>query len=354
MPDKKVLQAKEALDAIIKKARIHLYKPIQIAEILFRHRTGKGINLIDRETYRVQSRKWRDDISAELLGSKCSSSVRFQDNLFDDNAIPPRILKILGDENTRTSGAVEAYIYLRFMERRIQLAKALEYCSSHDKKTFNVRDFINSFWHQPGLRRSIDKVYEIITYALFSTLVDALELKVEISIDSNKMGILREFEDFAKAVMGLDAGNLRLRTDAAIYRVGVTNAADRGLDMYANWGPAIQIKHLSLDPDLARDIVGGISSNHVVIVCKDAEESVIMSIMRQTGLSDRIQGVVTESDLAGWYEKSLRGKYSGQIGAPLLEALSEQLEEEFPSLGGIPDAIAERHYENMKEDGFWL
>ena len=32
-------------------------------------------------------------------------------------------------------------------------------------------------------------------------------------------------------------------------------AADRGLDMYSNWGPAIQIKHLSLDVELAKNIV---------------------------------------------------------------------------------------------------
>lgn len=33
MPDKK--EAKEALDTLIKKSRVHLYKPIQIAEILY-------------------------------------------------------------------------------------------------------------------------------------------------------------------------------------------------------------------------------------------------------------------------------------------------------------------------------
>ncbi len=32
--------AKESLDTIIKKARVHLYKPIQIAEILYRDSEG--------------------------------------------------------------------------------------------------------------------------------------------------------------------------------------------------------------------------------------------------------------------------------------------------------------------------
>lgn len=41
MPNKN--DAKVALDKIIKKSRIHLYKPIQIAEILYRIRTYNDI-----------------------------------------------------------------------------------------------------------------------------------------------------------------------------------------------------------------------------------------------------------------------------------------------------------------------
>ena len=32
------------------------------------------------------------------------------------------------------------------------------------------------------------------------------------------------------------------------------NAADRGLDMWANFGPAIQVKHLTLDESAVREI----------------------------------------------------------------------------------------------------
>ena len=41
--------------------------------------------------------------------------------------------------------------------------------------------------------------------------------------------------------------NTSFKSKANINRIGVTNAADRGLDMWANFGPAIQIKHLSLN-----------------------------------------------------------------------------------------------------------
>ena len=43
-----IAQAKNSLDTIIKKARVHLYKPIQIAEILYRDRVVGDIRLLAR------------------------------------------------------------------------------------------------------------------------------------------------------------------------------------------------------------------------------------------------------------------------------------------------------------------
>ena len=49
--------AKDHLDTVIRKARVHFYKPIQIAEILHRDRIEGNIDLGDLETYRTPSRK---------------------------------------------------------------------------------------------------------------------------------------------------------------------------------------------------------------------------------------------------------------------------------------------------------
>ena len=215
-----------------------------------------------------------------------------------------------------------------------------------------VKHFIDSFWNEPGLKRSLDKIYEIIVYALFSTLVDTLELKVEVFIDDSKAKLLCEFEDFAKKVMSLDVDNLSHIQDARVYRVGVTNAADRGLDMYSNWGPAIQIKHLSLDVELAKNIVGSVSSDKVIIVCKDAEKDVIVSLLTQIGWRNHIQSIVTENDLINWYEKALRGQYSELMGKILLSTLCEEIALEFPSVSTIPKSLQDRHYENIS-DTFW-
>lgn len=350
MPDR--IQAKAALDAVIRKSRIHLYKPIQIAEILYRDRVFHDINLLQLEDYRSKSRHWRDDVCRVLLGRVCTSSAKFQDDLFNETAIPPVLINELGKENRRTNGGVEAYIYSRFTNKHDQMAAALNYCLNSKKETFQVKKFIDSFWNEPGLKRSLDKIYEIVVYALFSTLVDALGLKVEISVDESKFDILEEFSDFAQKVMCLDFSNPSYIQDAKVYRVGVTNAADRGLDMYSNWGPAIQIKHLSLDVELAKSIVDSVSTDKVIIVCKDAERDVILSLLTQIGWCNHIQSIVTENNLIDWYEKALRGKYAEQLGNEIIIRLCGEIAEEFPSVDTIPDIIKDRHYEKVKTDDF--
>lgn len=347
-------EAKAALDKVIRKSRVHLYKPIQIAEILYHARVTKDVNLLDLESYRSQSKKWRDDICLVLLGRVCTSSAKFQDDLFNDTAIPPALLNELGNENNRTNGAVEAYIYRSFVNKHNQLATALGYCSTASTDTFSVKQFIDSFWDEPGLKRSLDKIYEIIVYALFSTLVEALNMQVEVSVDSTTFELLREFEDFTKKVMCVDFSNPSYIQEAKVYRVGVTNAADRGLDMYSNWGPAIQIKHLSLDIELAESIVTNVSSDRIVIVCKDAERDVIISLLTQIGWRSHIQSIVTENNLVDWYEKALRGEYAAIIGDKLLQRLRESIIEEFPSTEKIPDVLRNRCYGNTTLDPFWV
>ncbi len=346
-------EAKKSLDKVIQKSRVHLYKPIQIAEILYHDRICRDVDLDDLETYRNKSKKWRDDISRPLLGRVCTSSAKFQDNLFEENAVPPQVIAVLGEENRRTNGAVEAYIYRRFSTKHDQLEEALNVCLTATRETFDVKAFIDSFWQEPGLKRSLDKIYEIVVYALFSALVEEMDLQVAVSVAESKVKILTEFSDFARKVMCLEPTKLTHTEQAKVFRVGVTNAADRGLDMYSNWGPAIQIKHLSLDAELAQNIVESISSDRSVIVCKDAERDVILSLLTQIGWRSRIQSVVTERELVEWYDKALRGTYAEQLGDALLRNLRQEIAMEFPSVEKTPDALKNRHYENIT-DSCWV
>lgn len=330
MLDNNFAIAKTKLDALIKKARVHLYKPIQIAEILYRDRVYQDINIEQLESYRNPSKQWRDIVCRKFLGRTSSSSARYQDDLFNETAIPPNVLSALAYRNRQTDGAVEAYIYLCVGHKFSQLSKAILYCETHDRNHFNLLDFLDLFWKDAGLKRSIDKVYEIVVYALFSALVDSLDISLTVSMNPEKHHILLEFSDFAKRVIGLSANHTTSTTLAKLYRVGVTNAADRGLDMWANFGLAIQIKHLSLNEELAEGIVQSITADRIVIVCKAAEQKIILSLLNQLGWKSRIQDIITEHDLMVWYEKALRGQYHAQTASNVLKILKQEIQREFP------------------------
>jgi hypothetical protein len=159
--------------------------------------------------------------------------------------------------------------------------------------------------------------------------------------------------DLAQALLGLRSGETARQELAHIYRVGVTNAADRGLDMWANFGPAVQVKHLTLNSELAERIVDQVESDHVVVVCTDADATVIRTITKQIGWGQRVRAIVTESDLIRWYDKCLRGKFSNELGGPLLKHLSEGFKAEFPHNTRIHDFMKERGYTELVPSARW-
>jgi type II restriction enzyme len=348
------LTAKEHLDTVIRKARIHLYKPIQIAEILYRDRTVGDIDLDNLETYRTLSRKWRDKVCIKFLGRTSTSSARFQDNLFQENATPPPVLRTLGEINHRHNGAVEAYIYEAFRQRHSQMSSGLALVSQSDKTNFVLKDFIEVFSRDPGLSRSVDKIFEIVVYALFSTLLEALEVKIGVRIGNIENTIFQEFSDFTEKVLGLDEETPETYHTAKVYRAGVTNAADRGLDMWANFGVAIQIKHLSLTPTMAENIVSDITADRIIIVCRECEKDVLVSVLQQFGSAGRIQSVITENELEIWYEKALRGQSAELVGDKVMRRLENEIKVEFPSTTEFDEFFLDRGYDQLSTVDIWL
>lgn len=327
--------AKDYLDNLITSGRLHLYKPIQIAEILYRDRISDAIDFSNIETFRLPSRKWRDVISQLLTKSISSSSAKYQDAIFTETEMPIDKLAELSQINKLSRGGVEAYIYRCFEGRFDKMVAALNYCYQHDETDFKVKELLNIFYNTKELRRSIDKIYEIIVYALFSALVNCLNVQITLRCDQTKLDLLREFEDFAKQVIGLTPDRPTITIPANIHRVGATNAADGGLDMWSSFGMAVQIKHISLDEEKAKEIVQGITADRIVIVCKDAEKKVILSLLTQIGWKAKIQGIVTESELITWYEKALRGNFSEALGKNIINTILQQIKKEFPSTDNV-------------------
>lgn len=348
-----VKQAKIKLDKVINKGRVHFYKPFQIAEVLRRHRTGEVENLLDLESYKNASRRWRDDVSNLLVGRSSNSSARYQDDVFNENACPPEALAALGEHNKATNGEVEAYIYRMFEAKVSSIGAILALIRKATTETFDLAALVETFERRPGLKRSIDKVFEIMVYALFSTVVRALRLQVSLTVGNADQKLIQDFGDFLEKVVGLKKGTTSLVLDASLFRLGSTNAADRGLDMVANFGPAIQVKHLTLDADAIADICDGLTADRIVIVCKDTEVKVVDAVIKQLGLSDRLQGLVTFSDLQTWYRICLSREHRMTLGESLLKDFIREFSSEFPSLDGLEGFMSDRKYQTVKLSKDW-
>jgi len=266
-----VKDAKDRLDALIGKARVDMYKPIQIAEVLRQSRLKGEIDVNVLDTFRNPSLRWRDEVTRRLLGKVSTSSARYQ----------------------------------------------------HD------------VWN------------------LFETVVSTLQATIKVSVPVSTQKILGEFSDLTRVLLGVDANKPSWESDAHIYRVGVTNAADRGLDMWANFGPAIQVKHLTLDDTLAQSIIDQVESDHIVIVCRDVDAKVIEVVAKQINWGRRVRGIVNESELIGWYERCLRGENSALLANSLLQRLSDGFKAEFPQAGTMTAFLKERSYSSSKPDNVW-
>jgi type II restriction enzyme len=335
-----------------------MYKPIQIAEILYKCRNGElTIYDIEKypEKYRNTSKRWRDEISLLLINQRSTSSQKFQDNLFEQNAMPPSIIASLAKHNNSNGGVVERYIYQQFWKRQEAIRNLWEFILQKDRKTFRLDEFLDLFRRDNKMKRSIDKAYEIVVYALFNALVRELKISITVQADKTQSVLLKEFEDFARMVLGIDSEHLSISMPARLYRAGLSNAADKGLDMWANYGLAIQVKHLTLTEELAEDIVEETTADKVLIVCKDSEKETIEKVYQQLGVGGRVQGIVTQTHLINWYENALRGKCSKTVGSTLIESLKIEFQVEFHYSTTFSKFFNERGYDKMEKSSspFW-
>ncbi len=349
-------EAKDRLDHIINIARVQWYKPIQIAEVLYKSRLGTpDLDTSVLETYRIKSRRWRDEICSKFLQKQkagSTSSSRYQDNVWEANAMTPDLLAVLDQENKKSDGAVEKYIYLRFQATQEAVAGIITIVNSANPQTFNVSSLFQAFQSR-AVRRSIDKVYEVVVYSLMETIVVELNAQVTVSVPKSRGTVLAEFSDLSTILLGLSNGKYEYTMPAHVYRVGITNAADRGLDMWANFGPAIQVKHMSLNPRLARDIVDQVESDNIIVVCTVVERETIETVLKQTSWMRRVRDIVTEEKLAEWYTRCLRGKHSALLAQKLLDRLSTELKREFSQAAGVVDFIKDRRYMEISSPALW-
>tara|TARA_Y100000591_G_C21823719_1_gene695232 strand:- start:84 stop:1094 length:1011 start_codon:yes stop_codon:yes gene_type:complete len=306
------------LNKLIKKSRLHFYKPIQIAEILYHHRTEKNLNLNEVETFRNISKKWRDEITKKLVGSVSTSSQKFQDNIFDENAIPPSTLSELGKLNQ--NAIIEKYIYELISSKFKNLEKIISLCEDKDK--FDLSELLNTARNDNDLRRSIDKIYEVIVYSILTELFNDIELKIKLDVNENNIN--KKYKKYLNSFLNFDT---KKKVSSKVFRAGVANAADGGIDLWSNFGWLIQVKHLILDKETFKKIVEKQNSEKIIIICRDVDFDHKVEIKK---LSKHSINILVERDL---YDIARVITKNENLKINLMNNIVRNLNEEFPMIG---------------------
>lgn len=340
---KALLLAKSAVDAILKNARGQFYKAIQIAEILHHDRAHPGeIDFADHETYRCASKHWRDVVSTRLVGSTSRSNGAWQDNLFPGQDTP-RILAALARENRRLGGAIEAYIYHRIGEMYGSIGELVLSLENSDPNRFSLRQFMAQC-SLPQLHRVKERIYEIVACAVPATLTKFLDVQVTTTISAKQFQLVADDETLLAAVLGMPKSKSKKTVAGHLNRLGLTSAADGGVDIVSNFGFIAQVKHAVLDDQLLSKLYGAVQIEGMTVICRSATFSSPSDSRGPNTFS-----VITEDDLVRWSDQIVRGDFGLGAADFLCESLTAGLRREFPACDPVDFAafMTERGYVKM-------
>ena len=333
-----IKQAKEKLDHVIAIGRVEMYKPIQVAETLRMANASKLINLSDVESYRTKSRRWRDNVTDALFSKSSTSSARFQDDLWNPSAVPPEAMVALGNANS-SNHVVEAYIYSFIVEKNRELVTARSTVSNLNSKG-QVENLLAAFDIQT-LKSSADRLYEILATAVFKT--ELSQTSYTISIDGPKP---TKHQNSIDALVDLV---FHFPMPLEVDRLGHTNAADAGLDIWTNFGVAVNVKRLPLNIALLDKIVKDTPIGSLHIVCLKVEPAALAKLgqLKKAGLKI---SVTTLKDLLNSVETLTSNKLSLKL---FVDTLTKSFDQEFPMAKTLGDFIKSRDYFSTPLTGLW-
>jgi type II restriction enzyme len=330
--------AKQKLDHVIKRSRVEMYKPIQVAEVLARARTSNEVNLAQVETYRVKSRQWRDEVTLGLFNKVSTSTMRFQDDLWNESAVPPPAMIALGKANSANK-TVEAYIYRFVADKNKDLAGARA-TLSRLKTSQELKEVLKAF-SSSKLTSSADRLFEILATAVF---------KCELSQSGYTIQVDRTLrKDPKKSVDSLvdlvSSGPMPLE----VGRLGHTNAADGGLDIWTNFGVAVSVKRRILTTDLLEQILQDTTVGALHIVCLGVEPQAESMLKRLKSQGQSIS--VSSIDLLLGSVQHLLAIESSRH--EFIADLIGSFDREFPMAQTLSEFLDSRGYPEVGLTGIW-
>jgi type II restriction enzyme len=93
-------------------------------------------------------------------------------------------------------------------------------------------------------------------------------------------------------------GSDQLDQGAMVFRMGVANAADAGIDMWSNFGPGFQTKHIELNGNELKEISKKFTGEKLVVVVRSVSSEVADQLVdNKIAIGSKMICVITLGDL---------------------------------------------------------
>jgi hypothetical protein len=315
------------LDRVITLSRVEMYKPIQIAEILREYTKNKSFSPSDLETYRSLSRDLRNKVTLELIGKVSTSSMRYQDDIWNPSALPPEAVSTLASSNCHHE--VEEYIYQHVYAKSLQMIeirKVLDEIKSSEeiKSIFRLFD-------TPGLRSSADRLFEVFALAILQTQIEKSNFTFTLSGDPKTIAGFT-----GKKLISIAQGE---GNQLKLAKMGHTNAADAGLDIWTNFGVVVSVKNYFLSLDLLQKVLNDTPNGLLVIICESTNSIVERELERVA--NEREVVLITSKELLNDVELLLRDLSFSDL---FIGKLISFYDKEFPLAVTLESFMKKRNY----------
>lgn len=319
--------ALQQLDRVISLSRVEMYKPIQIAETLREFTLNKSFTPTSLETYRSLSRDLRNKVTLELIGKVSTSSMRYQDDVWNPSALPPAALSTLTSFNRNHE--VEEYIYQHVYAKSLQMIE-IRKILDEIKGSEEVKSIFRLF-DTPGLRSSADRLFEVFALAVLQTQIEKSNFTFTLSGDSKSIAGLT-----GKKLISIAQGE---GNQLKLAKMGHTNAADAGLDIWTNFGVVISVKNYFLNLDLFRKVLDDTPVGLLVIICESTNSIVEKELKR---VADKREVVlITSEELLSDVELLLKDSSLSKV---FIRKLITFYDKEFPLAVTLEGFMKKRSY----------
>jgi hypothetical protein len=261
------------------------------------------------------------------MGKVSTSSMRFQDDLWNESAIPPTALVALFNANQ--NNRVEEYIYQHVYAKSGQMIHIRKKLGS--TKTVADIEAIFGLFDEEGLRTSADRLFEVFALTVLQTQIDGSDFTFSLSGNSSTVS-----GNTGKKLISIAESQKNV---LELAKIGHTNAADAGLDIWTNFGVVVSVKNYNLDEDLLLQVLSDTPVGLLTVICETASSHLAKNLGRIS--KNRPIVIITREELIADAGLLLAKEKSAVI---FIQKFISFFDKEFPLATSLESFMLKRNY----------